>query len=106
MARYILIDNASGYIFADSADLNGGVVTGTPIEVARAHDECIGEFGREYEEVSRLASNETGYRCYRADVGGSEAVPVVIDGQDDEIIEAVERDCQWTCCIKVTRETK
>ena len=35
----------------------------------------------------------SGYIAYRADVVGSDAVAVVNDGQDREMIEAVERDC-------------
>ena len=61
MTRYILIDNCSGYIFGDSADLNGRIFTGTPTEYAAALDASIGERGRVYEAVSRhaLANNET-----------------------------------------------
>lgn len=102
MARYILIDNASGYVFADSADLNGRIFTGTPAEFAAAFDASVQEPGRTYVEVSRrgLASNETGYHVYRADVRGSEAVPVVQDGEDAETIAAVERDCEYVTTLR------
>lgn len=102
MARYILIDNHSGYIFGDSADLNGKIFAGTPTEYAAALDASIGEHGRAYEEVSRhaLASNETGYHVYRADINGSDAVVTVQDGQDQEMIEAVERDCEYITTIR------
>ena len=102
MARYILIDNYSGYIFADSADLDGKIFTGTPTEFAAAHDASIGEPGRTYEEVARhaLASNETGYHVYRADVCGSEAVALITDGQDQEMIDAVERDCDYITTLR------
>ncbi len=105
MARYILIDNCSGYIWGDTADYLAGKQDGiTPIDAAQALDASIGEHGRDYEEVSRraLASNETGYHVYRADVGGSEAVVVVHDGQDQETIEAVERDCEYVTTIRCT----
>ena len=102
MARYILIDNCSGYIFGDSADLNGHIFSGTPVEFAAALDAGIGEHGRTYEDVSRhaLASNETGYHVYRADVDGSEAVAVVWDGQDQETIDAVVQDCEYVTTIR------
>ena len=102
MARYILIDNCSGYIFGDSADLNGHIFSGTPVEFAAALDASIGEHGRTYEDVSRhaLASNETGYHVYRADVDGSEAVAVVWDGQDQETIDAVVQDCEYVTTIR------
>ncbi len=102
MARYILIDNNSGYIFGDSADLDGRIFSGTPIEYAAALDASIGEHGRTYEDVSRyaLASNDTGYHVYRADVDGSEAVAVVVDGQDADTIAAVVRDCEYVAAIR------
>lgn len=103
MARYILIDNGSGYIFGDSADLDGKIFTGSPVEFAAALDASIGEHGRAYEEATDLASNETGYRVYRADVGGSDAVPTVTNGQDQEMIDAVERDCRYVTTIRCSR---
>lgn len=96
MARYILIDSNSGYIFGDTADYLGGRDPGSMSEAARLLDESIGEHGRRYEELSRNPrSTQTGYDVYRADIDGSEAVTVVQDGQDQEMIEAVERDCQY-----------
>ena len=122
MPRFILIDNASGYIWGDTADLprthvmRAGEWAGhawdaigdgalTPIEAARWLDETLGEYGREYDEVGRrdLASNETGYLVYRADVGGSEAVPVIQDGQDQETIDAVLSSCKFEAAIRVLR---
>jgi hypothetical protein len=102
MARYILIDNYSGYIFGDSADLNGHIFSGTPVEFAAALDASIGDHGRTYEDVSRhtLASNEAGYHVYRADVDGSEAVAVVSDGEDQETIDAVVQDCEYVTTIR------
>jgi hypothetical protein len=103
MARYILIDNYSGYIWGDSADLGGKIFTGTPVEYAQALDESLGEYGRTYTEVARraLALNATGYHVYRADIDGIETVPVVEDGQDQETIEAVERDCRYVTTIQI-----
>lgn len=106
MARYILIDNCSGYVAGDSADLNGKIFTGEPLEFAAAFDASIGETGRRYTDVGRreLASNETGYHVYRADIGGSEVVPVVWDGQDQETIEAVARDCEYVTTLRCDRD--
>lgn len=102
MPRYILIDNGTGYIWGDSADYNGHIAH-TPLDYAAALDASIGEHGREYTQVSSLASNETGYHVYRADINGSDAVTVVWDGQDQETIQAVERDCDHVCTIKITQ---
>jgi len=104
MARYILIDNCSGYIWGDSADLEGKIFNGTPVEYAKALDAHIDNSnnGRIYDETSRhaLASNETGYHVFRADVDGSEAIPVVHDGQDRDTIRAVWDICEYVTTIR------
>lgn len=103
MPRYIIIDNCSGYIFADSADLPAAKLEGsslTPLKFVRAFDATQGVLGREYVATARLGANETGYRVYRADVRGSEAVPVAHDGQDQEAIDAVERDCELVITLR------
>jgi len=112
MSRYILIDNYTGYIFGDTADMpldhqidgeamrETGNAALTPEMAAQWLDESIvGVYGRTYERVARLANNETGYRVYRADIHGSDAVAVVHDGQDRDTIAAVERDCPHVATI-------
>jgi hypothetical protein len=97
MARYILIDHNSGYIWGDTGDLNGPARQETPAEAALRLDEDNKEFGREYEEHGanyRPNSGESAYHVYRADIDGSEAVPLVYDGQSRDEIEAVERLCR------------
>jgi microcystin degradation protein MlrC len=99
MPAYILIDNNSGYIWSDMRDLGGKAHVAadmTPVEAARLTDEDAGEYGRTY-EFQRVAPSDTrtGYHVYRADVGGSDAVTVVHDGQDPETIEAVMRECEF-----------
>ena len=115
MTRYILIDNASGYIFGDTADLPRHTFAGdefpvdqnslTPQDAARWLDETVvKDFGRSYECHSRAPdSNTMGYLVYRADINGSDAVPVVQDGQSRETIKAVERDCKFVCFVEATR---
>ena len=104
MARYILLDNYTGFIWGDSADIGGRTVSGTPVEVAAALDAAIDGYSRTYKEVSRheMASNETGYHVYRADVNGSEAVAIAGDGQDQDAIDAVLRDCEYVTSIRIT----
>lgn len=120
--RIILIDNASGYIWGDSADYKGriysedDIFTDNPnhplrvdaaafsIAYAGALDRNIGEAGRSYKwSTTRPANNETGYHAYRADVNGSDAVAIVHDGQDQETIEAVMEHCQHLGFIAVTQ---
>jgi hypothetical protein len=96
MARYILIDNDSGYIYGDSADLEGRIFEGSALDYAAALDASIGEHGCRYEMVRNdPRSTESGYHVYRADIDGSEAVPVVWDGQDKETIDAVAECCRY-----------
>lgn len=106
MARYILIDHASGYIFGDTGDLNGAARDESPADAARRLDESIGEFGRSYEEERAQYrpdfSNSTAYHVYRADVNGSEAVPLVSDGQSQDEIEQVERLCRKVAVVTIT----
>ena len=103
MARYILIDNGSGYIFGDTADFAAGKDFDGICEAAKLLDESLGEHGRIYTELSRHPrTTVTGYSVYRADINGSEAVTVVQDGQDQEMIEAVERDCQFVGFVECT----
>lgn len=84
MARFILIDRNSGYIFGDTADFAAGKQSDlTPAGAVALLNEHIGA-----DEAAE------GYEVYRADINGSEAVPVVQDGQDKEMIEAVQRDCE------------
>ena len=101
--RYIIQDNYTGYIWGDSADFAAGKDAPDSIVAAcRMLDESIGECERTYKEVSRL-SGQAGYIVYRADINGSEAVPIVQDGQDQETIEAVERECQLLGYVEWTR---
>ena len=102
MARYILIDNCSGYIFGDTADLGMLEAPATIVDAARALDGSIGEHGRDYAEcgLHDLASNQTGYHVYRADIDGSEALPVVHDGQDAETIASVTEHCQYVGSVE------
>ena len=98
MARYILIDSNSGYIFGDTADFAAGrqsEITSIA-DAARMLDASIGEHGRNYVEHTRNPrTTVSGYDVYRADVNGGEAVAVVQDGQNRDVIEAVQRDCEY-----------
>ena len=97
MTRLILIDNSSGYIFGDSADLNGKVFSGTEVEFARALDESIGAYGRDYTLTNNPCDTSTGYHAYAA----TDAIPTVGDGQDSDTIKADERGCNYIGYIAV-----
>lgn len=97
--RLILIDNNSGFIFGEFAsnDYTGNYnAYDCMVEAAKHVDADIGAQARIYTaQVSAPRSTQTGYHVYRADVRGSEQVGAITDGQDAEMIEAVERDCEY-----------
>lgn len=99
MARYIFIDNYTGYIFGDSADIDGKAVTGDPIDIVRQLDESIDQSEaalREYRHTMvKPQTDESYYLVYRADIDGSDALPTVWDGQDQETIDAVRAHCRF-----------
>lgn len=99
MARYILIDTHSGYIFADTADLAGWEDGMSPEDAARLLDTSMKEPEHTYVESEPHDASAT-YDVYRADIDGSEAVPVVWDGQDKETIEAVKRECRFETFLR------
>lgn len=98
----ILIDNGSGYIWADSRDLSGYSnsdhqdAESAGIAAAKLIDSENGAEARAY-EFQRVSPRDTrtGYHVYRVDIGGSEAVTVVHDGQDQETIDEVEALCDY-----------
>lgn len=93
MAAYIIQDAYTGYIWGDTRDFDGKPYSASDIvDACRALDQSIGGDPRHYEQVSRLPG-DTGYIVYRVDINGSDAVPVIHDGQDRETIQSVERDC-------------
>lgn len=107
MPRYIMIDSFSGWIYGDTADLpehpdhhlmddvrNSAHSDQAMVAAARWMDEATGNaHGRAYQAVSRLDGRH-GYEVYRADIGGSDAVSVVWDGQDQDTIDAVIKHCE------------
>ena len=82
MAIYILIDHASGNVFADTRDMDGQQV---PVATAQ---EAVAA-------LNALMGSTGGFHAFRADWQGSEAVPVVIDGQDTATIREIERRCKY-----------
>jgi hypothetical protein len=111
MPRFIMIDSDSGYVFGDSADINGRILPCTnPIEACEGLDHSIGEYGRTYIEhypdsdAARRGAN--GYFVYRADINGSEAIGLIHDGQSRETIEAVQRDCRLVAFVETRREAR
>lgn len=104
--RIVLIDSCSGYIWGDSADLDGRIFSQDDayairedgdfaLAYAEALDRSIGGAPRTYAygNASTARDGVTGYRVFRADIDGSEAVGVVHDGQNKDTIDAVIENC-------------
>jgi len=104
MPRYILVDHHSGYVFGDTGDLNGPARQETVTQAARRLDESIGEHGRVYDaHAPNYRPNGTAYHVYRAEIGGSQALPLVTDGQDHETIDQVARLCTKVAVVTCAR---
>lgn len=103
MPWFILIDNDSGYIYHDTAQIPDWEEYGdSEIDAARMGDESIGIYGREYALLDANPSDtSTGYDVYRADIDGGEAVTVIWDGQDQETIKDVIESCEYRGFVKV-----
>ena len=73
----------------------------------KRHFETIGEHGREYEFFNHDAGDiVSGYLIYRADFNGSEVLPVVTDGKNQETIAAVQRDCRLEGFVECRRSRR
>lgn len=100
MARFIIIDVNSGYIFGDTADFAANQPSEiTPEEACMLLDASLMQPGGHYVRCDERSSCAT-YLVYRADIAGGEAIPVVTDGQDRETIEAVEDFCSLVCGVE------
>lgn len=108
--HFILIDTNSGYIFADTRDLAGydpsyatGLRYAEGIDAAAKYaaetlDRSLMSEVDGYEIVSRGTPDS--YDAYRVDINGSEAVALVWDGQDQETIDTVERECDYVTTVR------
>lgn len=98
--HYILIDAHSGYIWADTRDLAGYRNSDHgPADAARLLAEQGLTDAGEWSERGFNHSHDGAevFFVYRVDVDGSESVPVVTDGQDQETIDAVLASCRPDC---------
>ncbi|MEK4031613.1 hypothetical protein WOC76_21465 [Methylocystis sp. IM3] len=106
--RLILMDNNSGYICGDTAVY----LAGSPewrdnaesrreaetlsLLASRLLDEGNGVHGRSYEFMGANPHvTSSGYHIYRADVSGVDVIPIVRNGRDGAIINAVAANCHY-----------
>ena len=104
MARYILIDNNSGFIFGDTKNINCSRTFKNPAEAAKMLDESIGEPASEYVEIygDHDTSGKSGYGVYSAD--DIEDMTEVEDGTDQATIDKFCRKCVRICFVETVRE--
>ncbi len=104
--RIILIDQASGYVFADSADFEGKVFNVPYPEYASVFAKAVDtkvlrQEERDYSLGSAVGDNG-GYVVFEADEQ-CELVPVITDGQSQAQIDAVLMHGRYVGFLKVRR---
>jgi hypothetical protein len=93
MARFIIIDNRTGYIILDTADVGGtNFDTNDPLVACRLYDP-----EQHYYIVSSLSPRAVGYRVYLAEDG----IPVIREPHHAHLIELIETECPLVANIGI-----
>lgn len=118
MTRLIIQEARSGFLWADSAlfqpahcadyraggfDPNGPCSDANILAAVRTMQWEIGDPDQQWEIVSRhnahILAGRDGYLVWGVDVNGSDAVAAIQDGQDRDMIRAVERGCELVAVV-------
>lgn len=99
MPRYIILDNVTGSIVADTMDLDGPAREETPLEAVKRFDGLTLENERGYteEHPSAALNNILGYIVYLA----PDDFPKVKDGEDQDVIDAMIAACEPASFVEV-----
>ena len=99
MPRYIILDNITGSIVADTLDLDGVPRDETPLEAVKRYDGLTLEDERSYTEEHPNAALNTalGYIVYVA----PDDYPKVKDGEDQDVIDAMIAACEPVAFVEV-----
>jgi hypothetical protein len=99
MPRYIILDNVTGSIRADTLDLDGPPRDESPAEAVRRFDALTLEDKRSYteEHPSAALNNVLGYLVYVA----PDDFPKVKDGEDQDVIDAMIAACEPVAFVEV-----
>ena len=99
MPRYILIDNITGSIVADTLDLDGPPRDESPLDTVKRFDGLTLEDEREYteEHPSAAINAALGYIVYAA----PDDYPKVKDGNDQDVIDAMIAACEPVAFVEV-----
>jgi hypothetical protein len=99
LPRYIILDNVTGSIVADTLDLDGPPREEGPLEAVRRFDALTLEDERSYaeEHPSAALNNVLGYLVYLA----PDTFPKVKDGEDQDVIDAMIEACEPVAFVEV-----
>ena len=99
MPRYIILDNVTGSIVADTLDLDGPPREETPLEAVQRYDALTLEDERSYaeEHPSAALNNVLGYIVYVA----PDDLPKIKDGEDQDVIDAMIEACDAAAFVEV-----
>lgn len=99
MPRYIILDNVTGSIVADTLDLDGPPREESPLEAVKRFDALTLEDERSYaeEHPSAALNNVLGYIVYVA----PDDLPKVKDGEDQDVIDSVIEACDAAAFVEV-----
>lgn len=93
MNRYLLIDNYSGYIIADTGDAASRVYqVDDPITLCR---QMASRVGGTVARVSDLGPHDKGVRVYLANEIGR-----YYDARDTHLIETIEQECPLVMTVR------
>jgi hypothetical protein len=97
--RYIILDNVTGSIVADTLDLNGPPREESPLEAVRRYDDLTVEGQRSYaqEHPSAALNDVLGYLVYLA----PDDYPKIKDGDDQDVIDAMIAACEPAAFVEV-----
>ncbi|MHB2167042.1 hypothetical protein [Alsobacter sp. R-9] len=99
MPRYILLDNVTGTIVADTLDLDGPPRDESPLEAVKRFDGLTLEDERSYaeEHPSAALNNLLGYLVYLA----PDDLPKVKEGVDRDAVDAALDACEPVAFVEV-----
>ena len=93
MARYIVIDNYSGYVVADTASRTDKLYRiDDPIEACRRLSSSP------FVRVARLGPHDAGYRVYMA----NDLIDTEFDRRNTHVIETIEQECPLAATVRLT----
>lgn len=93
MPRYIVICRHSGYVYGDTLAFERGPGDAdgyTPLVAVKMTDAEISDPGRTYVETN-LSDIGATYDVFRADISGPDDLPLIDDGQDQDILDRITR---------------